>query len=193
VAATDPDLMTHTLCEAASGDREAAQRLFQMLYDPLRLMAGRYLRRERPGHTFSPTALVHEAYLKLIDQNRVDWRGRTHFLGVSAQIMRRILVDHARGRGRGKRGGGRIRVHLDEHLALSPSRDEDLLAVDEALEELARLDPRQAAIVEMRFFGGLTVEEVATVLGVSKRTVEGEWTVIRAWLRRKLAGDTKET
>jgi RNA polymerase sigma factor (TIGR02999 family) len=122
-----------------------------------------------------------------LDQSRVHWRGKTHFLAVGAQIMRRILVDHARHHRRAKRGGGRVRIELDEQLAISPQRDEDLLAVDEALGKLARLDPRQAAIVELRFFGGMNVAEVAEVLNVSKRTVESEWTAIRAWLRRELS------
>jgi RNA polymerase sigma-70 factor (ECF subfamily) len=186
MAETDPAKVTQIVNELACGDREAAQRLFTLLYDTFRRLACRYLKQESPGHTFSPTALVHEVYLKLVDQSRVDWRGRTHFLAVGAQAMRRILIDHARGRHRDKRGGGRIRVQLDEHLSLSREKDADLLAVDEALEKLGQIDPRQATIVELRFFGGLTVAEVAEVLGVSKRTVESEWTVIRAWLRREL-------
>jgi RNA polymerase sigma-70 factor, ECF subfamily len=179
--------VTQIVNELASGHQDAAQQLFPLLYDALRQLAGRYLKHESPAHTFSPTALVHEVYLKLVDQNRVEWPGKTHFLAVGAQAMRRILIDHARGRQRDKRGGGRLRVQLDESLTLSPERDADLLAVDEALEKLGKVDPRQAAIVEMRFFGGLTVAEVAEVLGISKRTVESEWTMIRAWLRRELA------
>lgn len=178
--------VTAVVDEIVSGDREAAQRLFPLLYDAFHRLAARYLKRESPGHTLSPTALVHEAYMKLVDQTRVNWQGKTHFFAVGAQAMRRILVDHARAKHRAKRGGGRARIQLDEQIALSPQRDEDLLAVDEALDKLAKVDPRQATIVELRFFGGLGVAEVAEVLGVSKRTVEAEWTAVRAWLRREL-------
>ncbi|MBP7937848.1 MAG: sigma-70 family RNA polymerase sigma factor [Phycisphaerae bacterium] len=172
----------------ASGGKPVAEQLFQLLYEPLRQLAARFLSGEEVGHTLTPTALVHEAYLKLVNQSRVDWQGKTHFLAVGAQAMRRILVDHARARGRAKRGGKALRIQLDEHIALSPGRDEDVLALDEALERLAQLDPRQASVVEMRFFGGMSVAEVAVVLAVSKRTVEGEWTAARAWLRRELGG-----
>lgn len=185
--------ITRIVMELAGGDRLAANRLFPLLYDALYDLARRYLRRERPDHTLSPTALVHEAYLKLVDQTRVNWQGKTHFLGVGAQAMRRILVDHARGRQRAKRGAGRARIQLDEGVALSPQRDEDVIAVDEALSKLAALDPRQTAVVELRFFGGLTVEEVAEVLQVSKRTVEAEWTAARAWLRRELGREDPST
>jgi len=189
MATADPSQITKMVNDLAGGNRPAAEQLFGLLYDAFRRLAARYLKAERAGHTLSPTALVHEVYLKLVDQSRVNWQGRTHFFAVGAQIMRRILVDHARGKGRVKRGGGRIRIQLDEGLALSPQRDEDILAVDEALAKLAKVDPRQAAIVELRFFGGLSVAEVAEVLGLSKRTIEGEWTVARAWLRRELSGD----
>jgi RNA polymerase sigma-70 factor, ECF subfamily len=170
----------------AGGAKPVAERLFQLMYEPLRRLAARYLSGEKVGHTLTPTALVHEAYLKLVDQSRVDWQGKTHFFAVGAQVMRRILVDHARARGRAKRGGDAIRLHLEEGIALSPEKDEDVLAVDEALHRLAGLDGRQASVVELRFFGGLNVAEVAVVLGVSKRTVEAEWTAARAWLRREL-------
>jgi RNA polymerase sigma-70 factor, ECF subfamily len=163
--------------------------LVPLVYDELRKVAARYLRREAPGNTLQPTALVHEAFLKLAEQHRVDWQGRTHVLAIGAKAMRRILVDHAKRKRRIKRGGGLKRIVLDEAAALSPQRDEDLLAVDEALEKLATIDERQATIVELRFFGGMTVEEVAESLGISKRTVESEWTMVRAWLRRELAKD----
>jgi RNA polymerase sigma factor (TIGR02999 family) len=189
MATADSTQVTRLVNEIAAGDRKAGERLFVVLYDAFHALAARYLKGERPGHTLSPTALVHEVYLKLIDQSRVNWQGRTHFLAVGAQVMRRILVDHARGRKRVKRGGGRIRIQLAEGLALSVQRDEDVLAVDEALAKLAKIDPRQATIVELRFFGGLSVAEVAEFLGLSKRTIEGEWTVARAWLRRELSGD----
>jgi RNA polymerase sigma-70 factor, ECF subfamily len=180
---------TQIVNRMVAGNRNASEDLFALLYNDFRRLAAMYLKRERPGHTFQPTALVHEAYLKLIDQTRVDWHGRTHFFAVGAQAMRRILVDHARRRNRLKHGGGRYRITLKEGLALSPQLDEDLLAVDEALEKLAAVDARQATIVELRFFGGLSVEEVAEVLGISKRTVEKEWTMVRAWLRRELGED----
>jgi RNA polymerase sigma-70 factor, ECF subfamily len=177
----------------AAGDRSGADRLFSLLYGALRDLASRYLKGEKPDHTLSPTDLVHEAYMKLVDQTKVEWRGKTHFLAIGAQAMRRILVDHARYKHRAKRGGGRIRIQLNEQVALSPQKDEDLLALDEALVKLAEVDPRQAAIVELRFFGGLNVAEVAEVLGVSKRTVENEWTAVRAWLRRELADPSTES
>jgi RNA polymerase sigma factor (TIGR02999 family) len=168
------------------GDSEAAEELLPLVYDEFRAMAQRYLSRERPDHTLEPTALVHEAFMKLIDQSRVDWQGRAHFFAVAAQAMRRILVDHARHHNRLKRGGDRQRVSLDEQLAPGEHRTEDLVALDDALEQLAQLDARQARIVELRFFAGLTVGEVAETLGVSKRTIEGDWTMARAWLRREL-------
>ncbi len=171
----------------AAGNREASKRLFELLYEDFRRLAGAYLKKEHPGHTLQPTALVHEAYLKLIDQTRVQWHGRTHFFAVGAQAMRRILVDHARYRHRAKHGGGRYRICLRDDLVLSRQRDEDLLVVDEAIEKLTLVDPRQATIVELRFFGGLSVEEVAEVMGLSKRTIEKEWTMVRAWLRRELS------
>lgn len=161
--------ITQVVGDVASGRQGASERLFVLLYDVFHDMAQRYLRVEKVGHTLSPTALVHEAYLKLVDQNQVDWQGKTHFLAIGAQAMRRILVDYARQKKRIKRGGRLQRIVLDEQVALSPQRDEDLLALDEALGKLAQVDPRQAAIVELRFFGGLNVAEVAAVLGVSKR------------------------
>ena len=160
--------------------------MLPLVYNELHALAERYLRRESGGHTLQPTALVHEAYVKLVDQHRVSWQGRTHFLAVGAQAMRRILVDHARIKNAAKRGGGGQRIGLQEHLKLSNQRSEDLVAVDEALNKLSQIDARQATIVEMRFFGGMTVAEVAEVLGVSRRTVEAEWTMVRAWLRREL-------
>jgi RNA polymerase sigma factor (TIGR02999 family) len=168
----------------------SAEELLPLVYDELRQRAELYMRRERLGHTLQPTALVHEAYLKLVDQSRVNWRGRTHFFAVGANIMRRLLIDHARGRGREKRGGGWQRVTLAE--SLPPSNDpnldvEQLLSLNSALEKLARLDERQAKMVELRFFAGLTVDEVAHLLGVSKRTVEDDWMHARAWLKRELS------
>lgn len=172
---------------AAADQREAtATQLMQLVYGDFRALAGAYLQREIPGHTLQPTALVNEAFLKLVDQSRVDWQGKTHFFAVGAEMMRRILVDHARSKQRQKRGGGYHRIELHPDLQLSSDRDEDLLAVDEAIDKLAQVDPRQAKIVELRFFGGLNMQEVAEALGTSKRTMEREWTMVRAWLRREL-------
>lgn len=168
----------------------SAEELLPLVYDELRQRAALYMRRERVGHTLEPTALVHEAYMKLVDQSRVKWRGRTHFFAVGAGIMRRLLIDYARGHGREKRGGGWRRVTLSDSLRSSRNRDldlEELLSLNDALEKLAQLDERQAKIVELRFFAGLKVEEVAHLLGVSKRTVEDEWVHARAWLKRELS------
>jgi RNA polymerase sigma factor (TIGR02999 family) len=185
MAATE---ITQLLIGLKDGDRAAAAaKLMPLVYDEFRALAARHLRHERADHTLQPTALVHEAYLRLIDQTRVDWQGRTHFFAVGAQAIRRILVDHARQKKRQKRGGGAGRVALDESVALAPQRAEEILALDEALEKLGKLDHRQAQVVEMRFFAGMNVEEVAEVLGVSKRTVEGDWTMARAWLMRELS------
>ena len=170
------------------GDRHAAEQLFADVYSELRSLAARYLHRERKDHTLQPTALVHEAYLKLVGQTRVDWQGRTHFLAVAAQAMREILVDHARRHNAAKRGGNRHRITLDDNLVIESSRDVDLLAIEDALAKLAKLDPCQAQMIELRFFGGLDIAEVAKVMGMSKRSVEREWTMVRAWLRRELSG-----
>jgi RNA polymerase sigma-70 factor (ECF subfamily) len=173
------------------GAPPSAEALLPLVYDDLRRRAAAYLRRERAGHTLQPTALVHEAYLKLVDQSRVNWRGRTHFFAVGAKVMRRLLIDHARQRGRAKRAGGLQRVTLTDWRAApeEPALDADaLLGLDRALEALARLDARQAGIVELRFFAGLTVAEVAKFLDVSTRTVEDDWHHARAWLRRELEG-----
>ncbi len=185
-----PDDHTSQITEilsAAAGKSPPADKLLPIVYDDLRALAEKYLRGEPSGHTLQPTALVHEAYMKLVDQTRVDWQGRTHFFAVGAQAMRRILVDHARRRRAVKRGGDRQRITVDEQLLAAGRRDEDLLELDEALERLAELDSQQAKMVEMRFFGGLDVAETATALGMSKRTAEREWTMVRSWLRRELA------
>lgn len=179
---------TALLLKVCDGDRGAVDHLLPVVYEDLHAVAHRILRGESPGHTLQTTALLNEAYLRLVDQSRVDWKGRTHFLAVGAQAMRRVLVDHARGRLRLKRGGQRRRVELNEDSALQPENDEDVLAVDEALEKLARVSPRQARVVEMRFFAGMEMAEIAEALGVSKRTVESDWTHVSAWLRRELVG-----
>lgn len=166
--------------------------LLPLVYDELRGLARAYMRHERGEHTLEPTALVHEAYLRLVDQSRADWRGRSHFFAVGAGVMRRLLIDHARGRGRAKRGGGWRRVTLSRVGSPPMPGDLDpaeLLTLNRTLEKLERLDERQARIVELRFFGGLTVSEVAFVLGVSKRTVEGDWTHARAWLAREVEAE----
>ena len=180
---------TRLLREVVRGSRPAADRLMTQLYGEFRALARRYLGRESPAHTLQATALVNEVYMKLVDQTRVDWKGRTHFFAIGAEVMRRVLVDHARRKGRAKRGGGLQQVSLDALPTISAHSEADVLAVHEAIEELAKRDPRQAKIVELRFFGGLTVKEVAEVLGVSQRTVEAEWTMIRAWLRRRLSDE----
>ena len=178
------------LRELAGGEGDAADRLMPLVYDRLRYLARKLLRHESPAHTLQPTALVNEAYLRMVGQTRVGWQGKTHFFAIGAKMMRRILVDHARRNLSKKRGGGMHRITLEDDLCVSSRNDEDVLAIEEALEKLTDLDARQAQIVELRFFGGLTVEEVAEVLGVSKRTVESDWTMLRAWLRRELSGET---
>ncbi len=190
----DPDLVeriTRTLeamPEDEEGARRAAEELLPQVYDELRRMAGGFMRRERAGHTLDATGLVHEAYLKLADQRRVEWQGRTHFLAVGAQAMRRLLINHAVARKRHKRGGEWDRVTLTG-IGATPDDlgPEALLSLDRALDELSRLSERQARVVELRYFAGMTADEVAHVLGVSKRTVEGDWTFAKAWLRRELA------
>ncbi len=171
---------------------KVAAKLMPLVYEELRELARRYLRSERGGHTLQPTALVHEAFLKLVDQKRVDWQGRTHFYAVGAQAMRRILVDYARARGRTKRGAGMKRILLDEAAVFADAKPLDLIELADTLDALASLDPLQAQIVELRFFAGLTVEQVAHVLGVSKRKVEGDWTHAKAWLRSRLGPDRTE-
>ena len=182
-----PGAITALLNDVTAGKRDAFDRLLPLVYDELRLRAARYLRRERPNHTLQATALVHESYLRLVDQREVRWQNRAHFFGVAAQAMRRILVDEARSRGRWKRGGGGRHVSLGQVEPESKGRSVDLLALDEALRRLAVRDARQARVVELRYFGGLTVEEAAEVIGVSEVTVRREWTMAKAWLRRELS------
>jgi RNA polymerase sigma factor (TIGR02999 family) len=169
-----------------SGEREALDNLMPIIYDELRRQAARYLKHERQGHTLQTTALVHEAYVRLIDQTGVRWQNRAHFFAISAELMRRILVDHARKRNAAKRGADPVRVTLNDVAAASGQQGLDLIAVDEALNRLAALDEQQARVVELRFFGGLNVEETAAVLGVSDRTVKRDWSVAKAWIRREL-------
>ena len=181
--------VTRLLVRWEGGDRAALDALMPLVEQELRQLARSYLRRERSGHTLQPTALVNEAYLKLVDQRDARWQSRAHFYGVAAQLMRRILVDHARARAAEKRGGPQAyAVTLGEADRVSAQPAVDLLAVHEALEELAALDAQQARVVELKFFGGLTIEETAEALGVSHATVERDWKAARAWLRRKLEG-----
>ena len=175
------------------GNDKAAADLVVLLYSELRSLASRYLRRERSDHTLQTTALVHEAYLRLADQRDVQWKNREQFLGVAAQLMRRILVDYSRGRDAKKRGQGFEKVFLEEAAGVSKGKAADVIALDEALSRLAEFDPRQAHLVELRFFGGLSVEEAAGVLGVSRTTVKRNWNLAKAWLARELRrGDQKD-
>jgi len=185
--------VTLLLGQLAEGKEQVASKLIPLVYSELRRLAGGYMRRERNDHTLQPTALVHEAYLKLVEQRSVNWQSRAHFFGIAAQLMRRILVDHARGHLRDKRGGGVIPVPLDEALVFAPEQSSELIKLDQSLERLAKLDPRQSKIVELRFFGGLTVEQTAEVLGISPKTVKRDWSVAKAWLHGDLKtspGDT---
>jgi RNA polymerase sigma-70 factor, ECF subfamily len=179
--------VTGLLVAVSRGDPVAREQLIEAVYAELRRLARGYLRRERPDHSLPPTALVHEAYMKLIDQGRVEWRNRTQFFAIAAHLMRRILVDHARAFHALKRGAG-ARVPLDEVDAPSPPLDLDVLALDAALDGLAARYPRQGQLVELRFFGGLTVEEIAAVLDVSPITVKRDWALARAWLYREVRG-----
>jgi RNA polymerase sigma-70 factor (ECF subfamily) len=178
--------VTTLLSQMARGEAEAASRLIPLVYDELHRLAAAYMRRERGDHTLQATALVNEAYLKLIEQRSVDWQGRSHFFGLAAQMMRRILIDHARGHLRGKRGGGERPVPLDEAVVFSPEQSSELIRLDESLLRLAKIDPRQAKIVELRFFGGLTVEQTAEVMGISPKTVKRDWSMAKAWLHGDL-------
>ena len=179
--------LSRTFSDTARAEQSTVNRLMPLVYEELRAMAGAYFRAESIQHTLQPTALVHEAYLKLARQGHPDWQGRTHFLASAARAMRQILVDHARRKRRSKRWGECLRVELGEGPVSFGQRPEDVLALDQALLKLARKDPRKAHIVELRYFGGLTMEEIAELLGVSKSTVEKEWTFIRAWLRREFS------
>ena len=193
-----PEPLEELVERSRAGDVRAAERLMPVVYEELRRIAGSYMRREKKGQTIQPTALVHEAYLRLLKDKKQDWQGRTHFLAVAATSMRQILVERARARRAAKRGGGRDRVTLDEATFRGGTTGPDdtsldLLAVDEALARLAQLDSQQAKIVELRFFGGLTIEETASALDVSPATIKRQWTVAKAWLRREIvdaAGDS---
>jgi RNA polymerase sigma factor (TIGR02999 family) len=175
----------------SDGDQSALDRLTPIVYDELHRLARRYMRHERPGHSLQTSALVNEAYLRLVDYERMEWQNRAHFFAVSAQLMRRILVDHAR-RHNLKRGGGVQHVALEEAAVVGGDQGTDLVALDDAMNTLARIDPRKVQVVEMRFFGGLSVEETAEVLKVSTVTVKRDWRAARAWLYRELTGGTTD-
>ncbi len=184
----EPDV-TALLVEVANGNQAAQEKLVPLVYDQLKRLARRYMRRERAGHTLQTTALVHEAYLKLVGQHSPHWQDRAQFYGIAAELMRRILIDHARRHLREKRGGTQVILPLEEALAFTPEHSEDLLKLDEALDRLSKLDPRQSRIVELRFFGGLSVEETSRFLNVSPITVKRDWAVAKVWLYGELRPD----
>lgn len=184
---TSPQQVTKLLVEWSNGDQEALEQLTPLVYGELRRLAARYLRKERADPILQATALVHEAYIRLIDQRSVRWQNRAHFFGVAAQMIRRILVDHARSRNAAKRGAMAPKLSLDEAIALPDRREFDLVALDDALNSLARIDAQQSRIVELRFFTGLTVEETAEVLGISPATVKRDWVTAKAWLYRDIS------
>lgn len=181
--------VTQMLIDWGNGDPEALERLMPLVYDELHGLAESYMRRERPGHTLQPTALVNEAYLQLVDQKRIQWQNRGHFFGVAAQLMRRITMLHVRHLRAAKRGGGERPLPFDETVQVSEQRGDALIALDDALEGLTNIDGNLARVVELRFFGGLTVEESADVLGVSPTTIKREWRAARAWLLDQLRDD----
>ena len=185
---SSPDV-TALLGDWSRGNRTALGQLLPLVYAELRRVAARQLRSERPDHTLQPTALVHEAYMRLVDQRQVDWQNRAHFFGVAAQVMRRILVDHARRHGANKRGQGVRCVSMDEAQDVAAPNEIPVLALDHALDRLAKVDAELTRIVELRAFGGLTIEEAAHVLGVSPSTAKRDWRTAKAWLNRELAGD----
>lgn len=180
-----PDV-TQALRELSEGDRDAPVRLMPLVYKELRKLSQRYLQEERSDHTLQATALVHEAYIRLVDWENVTWQNRAHFFAVAAQVMRRILVDHAREKNAQKRGGGVTKLSLDEAISFAREREVDLVALDDALQSLALLDDEQSKIVELRFFGGLTIEETAEALRISPATVKREWTLAKAWLHKTI-------
>jgi RNA polymerase sigma factor (TIGR02999 family) len=183
------DDLTGLLIEWRRGDAAALDKLTPLVYDEIRRIAHRYMQSERKGHTLQTTALVHEAYLRLADQQKIQWQDRAHFFAVTAQVMRRILIDHARRRRYAKRGGGTQQVTFDESFAMTSQRARELAALDEALDDLAKIDPRKSRVVELRYFGGLNLEEAAEVLGVSVMTVRRDWRAAKAWLFRRMKDD----
>jgi len=183
-----PSQVTRLLGDWSSGDQRALEKLIPLVQPELHRLAHHYMSREAIGHTLQTTALLNQAYLQLVDDPKRSWQNRTHFVAAVAQLMRRIMVDHARERRAVKRGGGALKVSLDDAALVTERRSEELLALDEALEKLAALDPLKSQIVELRYFGGLTIEETATFLKMSHRSVEREWTLAKAWLYRALSG-----
>lgn len=179
--------ITQLLVDWSNGNEAALERLMPLIYDDLRRLAHHYMSRERAGHTLQTTAVVHEAYLRLIDQRNVRWQNRAHFFAIAAQAMRRILVDHARGQAYAKRGGGVRKVSLEEVAELSAERAGELVALDDALKRLAAIDPRRSQVVELRYFGGLSNEEAAEVLRISPNTVTRDWNLAKAWLYHEIA------
>jgi len=188
---SSPHQITQLLKAWSNGDQSARDQVMLVVYEELRRMAHQHMRKERPGHTLQTSALVHEAYVRLVDQNAVEWQNRAHFYGIAAQMMRRILVDHARARQYAKRGGDAHPVSLDESAIVSAERTAEVVALDEALAGLAAVDQRKSQIVELRFFGGLSIEETAAVLAVSAGTVMRDWTLAKAWLRREMRATGK--
>ncbi len=185
-----PADVTQLLLAWNDGDQVARDELMSVVYQELRRLAHHYMRRESPGHTLQTSGLVNEAFLRLVDQRDVQWRNRAHFFGIAAQMMRRILVDYARSRRYAKRGGGIPNLSLEEALIVSDGRTAEVVALDETLQRLAEIDPRKSRIVELRFFGGLSIEETAEVLAVSPGTVMRDWTLAKAWLRREMSRET---
>ena len=181
--------MTRWLIAGSEGDAEALKSLLPLVYEELHRQAVRFFRRERAGHTLQPTALVNEVYLRLTNQHEVSWKNRAQFFGIAAQMMRRILVSHARGREAKKRGGDAERITFAEDMAAAPERDLNLLAVDNALTRLESVDPEKSRMVELRFFAGLSVEETAEVMGVSPRTIDRQWQIAKAWLYREISAE----
>lgn len=186
-----PQQITQMLKDWSNGDQSARDQLIPLVYEELRRMAHQHMKKERPGHTLQTSALVHEAFVRLVDQSDVQWQNRAHFFGIAAQMMRRILVDYARGRNYAKRGGGARQVSLEDVAIVSAERAADVVALDEALTSFASVDQRKSQIVELRFFGGLSIEETAAVLSVSPGTVMRDWTLAKAWLRREMTADGK--
>ena len=180
--------ITQLLVEWSDGNQSALDELYPLVYEELHRLARRYMNRERKGHTLQTTALINEAYVRLVDQRNVHWANRSHFFAISAQIMRRILIDHARRQAYAKRGGGAQQVSLEEAAIIVPDQSVDLVRLDEALKSLAEMDPRRSQVVELRYFGGLNNEEIAGVLKVSENTVTRDWNMARAWLYQQLGG-----
>jgi RNA polymerase sigma-70 factor (ECF subfamily) len=187
VTVADKGEITRWLVAGSGGDAHALESLLPLVYEELHRQAVRFFRRERVDHTLQPTALVNEVYLRLINQHEVSWQNRAQFFGIAAQMMRRILVSHARGREAGKRGGAAQHIALEEEIAIAPQRDLNLLALDEALTRLETVDPEKSRMVELRFFSGLSVEETAEVMGVSPRTIDRQWQTAKAWLHREIS------